>query len=481
MLIQMLKSMNSYRGAMGSFANEQSIKDLLAKNDCFIPKSLRRIDWHDHDLIKKERKRKGFGERGQPAKLTNLDDIFEAAGRFQIYGLNAKVSDNISLSRSLPDTRNAACMNKMYIESLPSVSIIIPFHNEHQSTLLRTICSVTNRTPHKLIKEIIIVDDANDIDANTFEYKSNGEYYGGFDWHLNFKLYPLIEEDRLKLPEPYANPVMSGGIFAISRLFFWELGGYDPGLYAWGGEQFELSFKIWLCGGRMFTAPCSRVGHVYRDPPRYLKYGYGDFLRRNYRRVADVWMDSYAAKLYSSDTVYSRIDPGDISQQQAFRQRRHCKSFDWFINEIVNDMRTQSDAYIDKFNLAEGQVRPLWSQSLCVHADYDTRQLVMKKCQEWRKNEQTFFFTYRRDVQNKDMCWDLRESAPMSPVLLDICSGLGGNQLWRYDVDSLQIIQGIGNCLEWDELSQSSLHINRCVNYSSAQKWQVDYNTFHLI
>lgn len=52
------------------------------------------------------------------------------------------------------------CKNKKYLRKLPNVSVIITFHNEVWSVLLRCIHSIYNRSPPELLHEIILINDA---------------------------------------------------------------------------------------------------------------------------------------------------------------------------------------------------------------------------------------------------------------------------------------------------------------------------------
>lgn len=52
---------------------------------------------------------------------------------------------------------------------------------------------------------------------------------------------------------------MAGGLFAVERKYFWEIGSYDEQMDGWGGENLEMSFRIWQCGGRLETVSFKRL------------------------------------------------------------------------------------------------------------------------------------------------------------------------------------------------------------------------------
>ncbi|KAI1723164.1 glycosyl transferase family 2 domain-containing protein [Ditylenchus destructor] len=101
------------------------------------------------------------------------------------------------------------------------------------------------------------------------------EYMGGdlggigtFWWSLHYKMDPIPERERQRRKNPKTDymltPTMAGGLFAANREYFFEVGAYDD-----GGENLEISFRVWMCGGSIEIIPCSHVGHIYRNGHPY--------------------------------------------------------------------------------------------------------------------------------------------------------------------------------------------------------------------
>lgn len=138
--------------------------------------SLLRVDYPDPVTKKKieEGKQKhAFNEVIYPHKFVVTHNLY-----FSQY-----VSSLISVQRSLPDQRDPWCKTEeavLPLDKLPETSIIICFHNEAWSTLLRTVHSVLDRSPMSLVLQIILGRDVCQFlfllncfsvdDSSTFEY-----------------------------------------------------------------------------------------------------------------------------------------------------------------------------------------------------------------------------------------------------------------------------------------------------------------------
>ena len=100
------------------------------------------------------------GENGEPVHLNNDGGI-----SLSRYGMSEEVSNMIPLNRSVPDIRHSGCRYWQYPMNLPSTSVVLVFHNEALSVLLRTVLSIINRTPKHLLQEVLLVDDHSDTES----------------------------------------------------------------------------------------------------------------------------------------------------------------------------------------------------------------------------------------------------------------------------------------------------------------------------
>uniref|UniRef100_A0A914W2I9 Polypeptide N-acetylgalactosaminyltransferase n=1 Tax=Plectus sambesii TaxID=2011161 RepID=A0A914W2I9_9BILA len=467
---------------------------------------------------------------------------------------NQYASDMISIHRTLPTGVDEECKTEKYNDDLPDTSVIVCFHNEAWSVLLRTFHSVLERTPPHLLKEIILVDDFSDkehtkqplddyiaqypkvkllrldkreglirarlrgaamakgavltyldshcecmegwieplldrikrdsstvvcpvidvIDDNTFEYHYSKAYFtnvGGFDWSLQFNWHAIPERDRKnrkRAIDPVPSPTMAGGLFSIDRAYFEKLGTYDPGFDIWGGENLELSFKIWMCGGRLEIVPCSHVGHIFRKRSPY-KWRTGvNVLKKNSVRLAEVWLDEY--KTYYYERINNQVgEYGDISERKALRDRLQCKSFKWYLDNIFPELFVPGDS------VAKGEVRNRgYSKEgggqMCLDSavgeEHHNKAVTPYPCHAQGGN-QYWMLSKDGEIRRDESCVDFAGQ----DVMIFPCHGMKGNQEWKYDHKKNQLMHKVTNkCLEMTK-DGARLQMRPCETTNEYQQW----------
>ncbi|XP_067659821.1 polypeptide N-acetylgalactosaminyltransferase 5-like [Haliotis asinina] len=107
----------------------------------------------------------GLGDRGARAVMKlSASEKLESDRVMALNDFNQYASDRISIHRRLDDRRDAYCKNATYPSKLPVASVIICFHNEAWSVLLRSVHSILDRSPPHLLGEIILVDDLSSME-----------------------------------------------------------------------------------------------------------------------------------------------------------------------------------------------------------------------------------------------------------------------------------------------------------------------------
>lgn len=459
---------------------------------------------------------------------------------------NQAASDNTPTNRDVPDTRSQACQRHPLKKDLPATSVIITFHNEARSALLRTIVSIINRTPAHLLKEIILVDDYSDnpsdgeelekiekvsvlrnekreglmrsrvrgadfatapvltfldshvecnvnwleplleridedprrvvspvidvISMDDFTYiGASSELRGGFDWNLVFKWeYLGTAERERRTHDPslvIKTPMIAGGLFSIDRHYFEKLGKYDMAMDIWGGENLEISFRVWQCGGSLEIVPCSRVGHVFRKRHPYtFPGGSGNVFARNTRRAAEVWMDNYKYYYYAEVPLAKTIPFGDISERLELREKLQCKPFKWYLENVYPELQVPSSSELSIGIIHQGA----WCLDTLGNVIGGTVGLY--PCHHTGGN-QAWSLTRSGMLKHHDSCLSIINDMPNSEVIMQKCENSNG-QIWKHVTNNGLLRSSLGNlCLDSKNIHEGGLTVEKCDSSSPTQQF----------
>uniref|UniRef100_H3A7G2 Polypeptide N-acetylgalactosaminyltransferase n=1 Tax=Latimeria chalumnae TaxID=7897 RepID=H3A7G2_LATCH len=300
---------------------------------------------------------------------------------------------------------------------------------------------------------------------------------GVFNWPMNFAWKPIppehIKKYNIKDKDPIRCPVMAGGLFSIDKKYFYELGTYDPGLEVWGGENMEISFKIWMCGGEIEIVPCSKVGHIFRsDNPYSFPKDRIKTVERNLARVAEVWLDEYKELFYGHGYHHllgspnAKFDIGDLTQQKELRKKLQCRDFKWYLENVYPDLATP-------LVRASGLLVNVGIEK-CLTVENTT--LTFQDCNLNLEN-QHLNYTWLRLIKQQNLCLSPTNENEMLKLLP--CDNTNNNLRWLHKslINQPAMMDHIileysqqPMCLEVD-LIKKILKLNFCNSFNAHQKW----------
>lgn len=233
-------------------------------------------------------------------------------------------------------------------------------------TFLDSHCECTDGWLEPLLSRIaanrksVVTPIIDVISYQTFKYiTSSEELWGAFDWELDFTWFkvPWRETGRrgLNRTMPLRPPVMAGNIFSIDKEYFYKLGAYDEGIFLWGTENIEISFRIWMCGGILEIVPCSHVGHVFRQVFPY-DLPVNPILVMNYNkgRLAEIWLDEWKHGFFKRNPAILMVKAINTETRKNLRKKLKCKGFEWYLDNIFPEYKNRLDfeyrKYIPKEN-----------------------------------------------------------------------------------------------------------------------------------
>ncbi len=250
---------------------------------------------------------------------------------------------------------------------------------------------------------IVVPHFDNINDPVSYEYQSTAaNLVTGFSWSLTMRMAQV--SDNNDVTKPLDTAVMRGSAFIMTRKLFDKIGGFDEDIEDIGGQNIEMSFRTWMCGGSLKVLPCSRVGVLNLHDP--VKIVNADTIRR----ISEVWLGDKKDLVYrntGTQDSMSESEEKSIHDRKTAIQNLKCKNFDWYLKTAAKDIYTPSkDAkYYGILKCKTGR---------CAHIGNDRRvDLGSCKAQAYNLHTTDMLFEYDTKglLKTQGKCLEVQNSA----------------------------------------------------------------------